>query len=87
MVDVQYDYEAIFIDVGQGDATVINQLSQMHSVLIDAGASTPVLSVLKQTNRLEAIFITHWHADHIRGMPSVIKWLLFSLLLRILNSV
>lgn len=47
----------------------------MHSVLIDAGAREPVLSVLKKTNKLEGIFITHWHTDHIRGMPSVIKWL------------
>jgi beta-lactamase superfamily II metal-dependent hydrolase len=75
MAEIQYDYGAIFIDVGQGDATVINQLSNMHSVLIDAGAREPVLSVLKQTNKLEAIFITHWHTDHIRGMPSVIKWI------------
>ena len=75
MAEIQYDYEAIFIDVGQGDATLINQLPNMHSVLIDAGAKGPVLSLLKQTNKLEAIFITHWHTDHIRGMPSVIKWL------------
>jgi len=75
MAETHYDYEAIFIDVGQGDATLINQLSNMHSILIDAGTCEPVLSVLKQTNKLEAIFITHWHTDHIRGMPSVIKWI------------
>lgn len=75
MAETHYDYEAIFIDVGQGDATLINQLSNMHSILIDAGTCEPVLSVLKQTNKLEAIFITHWHTDHIRGMPPVIKWL------------
>ena len=75
MAEIQYDYEAIFIDVGHGDATVIKRLSNMHSVLIDAGESRPVLSVLKQCKELEAIFITHWHKDHISGMPSVIGWL------------
>ncbi len=74
MVKIQYDYEAIFIDVGQGDATLIRQLSNMHSVLIDAGVANPVLSVLKQSAELEGIFITHWDKDHIGGMPAVIKW-------------
>lgn len=74
MVKIQYDYEAIFIDVGQGDATLIRQLSNMHSVLIDAGVANPILSVLKQSSELEGIFITHWDKDHIGGMPAVIKW-------------
>ncbi len=73
MVKIQYDYEAIFIDVGQGDATLIRQLSNMHSVLIDAGVVNPVLSVLKQSAELEGIFITHWDKDHIGGMPAVIN--------------
>jgi len=61
--------------VGQGDATVINQLSNMHSVLIDAAVGNPVISVLKDSGELQAIFITHWHKDHIGGMSSVINWL------------
>lgn len=75
MNKAQYDYEVIFVDVGQGDATIIHKLSNKHSVLIDAGVANPVLSVLKQHAELEAIFITHWHKDHIGGMPAVIKWL------------
>lgn len=75
MSEIHYDYEAIFIDVGQGDATVINQLSNMHSVLIDAAVGNPVISVLKDSGELQAIFITHWHKDHIGGMSSVINWL------------
>ena len=73
MGKIQYDYEAIFIDVGQGDATIIHNLSDMHSVLVDAGIPNPVLSVLKQSAELEAIFITHWDKDHIGGMPTVIE--------------
>jgi len=75
MGKIQYDYEAIFVDVGQGDATIIHNLSDMHSVLVDAGIPNPVLSVLKQHAELEAIFITHWDKDHIGGMSAVIKWL------------
>lgn len=75
MGKIQYDYEAIFIDVGQGDATIIHKLSNMHSVLVDAGVANPVLSILKQYAELEAIFITHWDKDHIDGIPAVINWI------------
>ena len=75
MGKIQYDYEAIFIDVDQGDATIIHKLSNKHSVLVDAGNPNPVLPVLKQHAELEAIFITHWDADHIGGMPAVIDWI------------
>lgn len=75
MNKVDHDYEFIFVDVGQGDATVIHKSSNMHSVLIDAGAANPVLSVLKMSAELEGIFITHWDKDHIGGMPAVISWL------------
>ncbi|MBW1701306.1 MAG: hypothetical protein JRJ69_00500 [Deltaproteobacteria bacterium] len=75
MGEIQYDYEAIFIDVGQGDATVITRLSNMHSVLIDAAVGNPVISVLKDSEVLQAIFITHWHKDHIDGMHAVLNWL------------
>ncbi len=75
MGKIQYDYKVIFIDVGQGDATLIHQLSNMHSVLVDAGIAKPVLTALKQSTQLKAIFVTHWDKDHIGGMPAVINWL------------
>ncbi|MBW2570660.1 MAG: hypothetical protein JRE47_15175 [Deltaproteobacteria bacterium] len=75
MGKIQYDYEAIFIDVGQGDATIIHKLSNMHSVLVDAAIPSPVLSILKQSTELETIFITHWDKDHIGGMPAVVNWI------------
>ena len=73
MHKAQHDYEVIFVDVGQGDGTLIRQLSNRHSVLVDAGVANPVLSVLKQSSELEGIFITHWDKDHIGGMSAVIK--------------
>lgn len=69
------DYKVIFVDVGQGDSTIIFKLSNMHSVLVDAGSAPPVLSQLKETSELEGIFITHWHHDHIGGIPAIISWL------------
>jgi len=75
MNKVEHDYEVIFVDVGQGDATIIHKLTNMHSVLVDAGVANPVLSVLKRGAELEGIFITHWDKDHIGGMPAVISWL------------
>lgn len=75
MNKVEPDYEVIFVDVGQGDATLIRQLLNMNSVLIDAGIANPVLSILKQSAELEGLFITHWDNDHIGGVPAVISWL------------
>ncbi|TSA55508.1 MAG: MBL fold metallo-hydrolase [Planctomycetaceae bacterium] len=75
MNKAEHDYEIIFVDVGQGDATIIQKISNKHSVLVDAGIPDPVLSVLKQNAELEAIFITHWDKDHIGGMSAVIGWL------------
>lgn len=64
-----------FIDVGQGDAILI-QLSSEKNILIDAGEnSTPVIVYLNKNNvkRLDAVIATHPHSDHIGGMADVIK--------------
>lgn len=75
MNKAEHDCEIIFVDVGQGDATIIQKISNKHSVLVDVGIPNPVLFVLKQNAELEAIFITHWDKDHIGGMSAVIGWL------------
>lgn len=75
MDKAQHDYEVVFINVGQGDASIIRQLPNMHAVLIDAAVGKTVLSILRETDKLQAIFVTHWDKDHIGGMPAVINWL------------
>jgi competence protein ComEC len=66
-----------FLDVGQGDATVIS--SQDEVMLIDAGpkgaGKEAVLPFLKEQKieKIKYIVATHYHDDHIGGIPEVIK--------------
>jgi competence protein ComEC len=63
-----------FIDVGQGDATLIQ--TGEGSVLIDGGdrqAGAAVVQYLKDANvgRLAYVIATHPHSDHIGGLINV----------------
>jgi competence protein ComEC len=69
-------------DVGQGDAALISTPLGKH-FLIDTGRWTPtynsaryvILPYLKAVgiSKLDAVFLSHPHADHIGGMPALIK--------------
>jgi competence protein ComEC len=62
-----------FLDVGQGDATLI-QLGRT-AVLVDTGPPEgPVVKRLRQSGveRLDALFLTHAEADHEGAAPQVI---------------
>lgn len=68
--------EAHFIDVGQGDATLL--LSGGQAVLIDGGEASAGDTVVDYLNalgvtRLLAVVATHPHSDHIGGLPSVVE--------------
>lgn len=65
-----------FIDVGQGDSTLIEQ--DGHFMLIDAGERDQgevVVSYLKKqgVKKLDYVIGTHPHSDHIGGMAEVFR--------------
>lgn len=74
--------EAVFFDVGQGDATLLRLPNQRH-VLIDAGVRNDFTDQGKRTllphlirygiSHLDAVVITHPHSDHLGGLPSLLR--------------
>jgi len=70
------------LDVGQGDATFL-QTPNGKNILIDAGVWSPgsnsgkqiLLPFFKENNiqKLDAIFLSHPHADHIGGINDLIN--------------
>ncbi len=66
-----------FLSVGQGDAELI-QTPSHQNVLIDGGPDDSVLVELDKfipfySRRIDAIVLTHPHADHVAGLVSVLK--------------
>jgi competence protein ComEC len=70
-----------FLDVGQGDAAAIRTPAG-HWILVDGGPVGPsgdagrsvVVPFLRRhgVRRLEAMVLSHAHADHLGGLPSVL---------------
>ena len=72
--------EVHFIDVGQGDATLVT--CGGHAMLIDAGDDTRGTAIQnylqkQKITRLDYLILTHPDADHIGGGPFIIKMLVF----------
>lgn len=70
------DLKVHFIDVGQGDSTLIEK--DGHYMLIDAGErdqGQAVVSYLKEqgVKTLDYVIGTHPHSDHIGGLEAVIQ--------------
>lgn len=66
-------YTVSILDVGQGDATLI-QVPGGATVLIDGGPGSEVIDRLKAAGvtTLEAVILTHPHADHLGGLDEVL---------------
>ena len=65
---------AVFLDVGQGDASLI-LASDGSAVLVDAGPEPPALaSALRRygVNRIDLLILTHPHEDHIAGLVGLV---------------
>jgi len=66
----------VFVDVGQGDATVIR--SGSWTGLIDGGppgAEPAIEAALAKlgVRRLSAVVVSHMHADHTGGLPHIVS--------------
>jgi len=71
------DLKIHYLDVGQGDSTFI-ELPNGKTFLIDAGEvdyGKSVVNYIKKLNytKIDYVFATHPHSDHIGGMAEVIK--------------
>ena len=66
------------LDVGQGDAVLVEAPAADGSVarlLVDGGPEPGALAALRarRVRRLDAVVLTHPHADHTDGLPAVLR--------------
>lgn len=63
-----------FCDVGQGDAAVV-RTGPRSALVIDAGPDPPPIDGCLDAlhvSHVDAVVLTHFHADHVEGLPGVI---------------
>lgn len=63
-----------FLDVGQGTSQVL-AFADGSLVIIDCGASADALVMLLKSitfSTISALILSHWHDDHVNGVPAVI---------------
>jgi competence protein ComEC len=70
------DVELHFLNVGQGDTTVLVDHSQRVAAIIDCNrvGEQPVELLLRNAHaELTAAFISHFHADHFEAIPNILR--------------
>lgn len=66
------NFNLVFFDVGQGDSALI-QINN-KDIIVDCGEYASLNSISHYAgNKIDYIFITHSHSDHIGGVYSIIK--------------
>jgi competence protein ComEC len=67
------NYTVSVLDVGQGDAVLL-QVPGGATILVDGGPGSEVTDLLAQSGveKLDAVILTHPHADHLAGLIPVI---------------
>ena len=69
------DWLLIMCDVGQGDALMI-RAGESSAVVVDAGPSPDIVDGCLADagiSAVPALILTHFHADHVRGVAGVIR--------------
>ena len=69
------NWRMVACDVGQGDALVLASGTR-HAVLVDVGPDPELIdNCLSRlgVDVLDAVVLTHFHADHVEGLPGVLR--------------
>ncbi len=69
------DWFLVMCDVGQGDALVL-RAAQHEAVVVDAGPDPAAVDRCLRSlgvRRVPLVLLTHLHADHVDGLPGVLR--------------
>ena len=69
------EWDVVFCDVGQGDATVV-RVGAREAALVDAGPDEAKLRACLQglgIDQVPLVILTHFHADHVTGIEAVVQ--------------
>lgn len=72
-----FQLEVNFLDIGQGDATLIKS-PYGQNILVDGGPDEKIIRELSKKlawydHKIDLIILTHPHDDHLNGLNSVLK--------------